>query len=898
MIGERWRCVGTIPGRLRTATARRCAGASRVRSRARGASAVLVLALGLIASSPALAQSVHWNPPIELALGQIAKVELVFEQCAPEGDVEFPPTPAFEVLGPPTESRVFSMVNFERRSSVTLGYPVRPLEKGVVELPSFEVETSEGRFLVPAARFRVSTPSIAGGPDGRRQPLSEVAGATLVLSDPEPFAGEVVDLRFDVSVDARRQASLAGQIDWDSQPMIVEPWSDPAQLRVEPGRNGVRMRTRGLFPEPGTFEVARASQDINVETEQSGGGLFRRRGVRTVTVVDELGPVRVKPLPEPAPPGFEGAVGSFELTSSLAPTEARVGEPITWTLHLRGTGNWTAGLGLPPRAVPNDIEVIRPKTLRSFEDGSLFEGEISEDLVLIPTRPGTLRLEPVRVVYFDPALGRYTQSEIVPPPIEILPALGSPLSAAPSAPVPSPAPDGRFEQAAPAPRPPEIGVLPGGREEPQLPREPVAGSPATGRLLARPLAPAAWLMVWALALVPGLVWILLLGRRHAVAFDPLSKRRAARGRVAELLERASKAKGRVAPSLLLEWQRASAELLGVPVEAPTALRMEAADWGRKGTEISGVDADAWRRLWRDSESAIHGVAHALPPDWVSRARSVLEPIRLRAVPLEAGLRPAHLWPAVLVAVLVLLPTTPLAMEERPGLDAYRDGQFDIAIEIMEDRVARVPLDWKARSDLGLAHLQAGQLERALAHAAAAFALRPFDEDVRWNLTITSRRVGWIDPVLRDLAWGGGAYVLARQLPVAIWQALSWMLCGTGSLALAAAVARRHRHRPTRSAFAGAGGAFAASAVCIAMVYAWGALGSPGAAVVRTPTAIRSLPTDLDIDQLELDLEAGRVVEVERGFLGWAQVALANGDLGWVRADALVPVYRELPASGP
>ena len=52
----------------------------------------------------------------------------------------------------------------------------------------------------------------------------------------------------------------------------------------------------------------------------------------------------VQPLPQPAPEGFSGAVGQFELKSTLAPAQLKTGEPVTWTLTLSGTGNWPGGV--------------------------------------------------------------------------------------------------------------------------------------------------------------------------------------------------------------------------------------------------------------------------------------------------------------------------------------------------------------------------------------------------------------------------------------------------------------------------------------------------------------------------------------------------------------------------
>ncbi len=850
-------------------------------------STLIFCVLALAFAGTAAAQSVYWNPPAELGQGQPGSIDLVFESCSPEDDVSFPATNGLVSLGPPNESRMFSMVNFKSTSSVTLAFPVRAGQPGTVVLPAFEVETSEGPMQVAESRVRVTSPTVPGG-GGAQQLLSEVAGATLELSDRSPFVGEVVTVVFGVTVDARRHANIASLIVWDADPMIVEGWQDSTQTPQRQGRNGVRTETRGVFTEPGLVVLEPAMQDLNIETDQGrGGGLFRTRRMRTVTVRSEPVPVEVRPLPPGAPAEFQGAVGRFTLTSELAPERAQVGEPLTWSLTLRGQGNWPDGIGLPARAVPNHVEVIQPRSVRSFEEGDVFRGEVSEDLVLIPTQPGTLRLAPVAFTYFDPMLERYETIEVAAPPVEVLPAPVSPRGPTTAAPLPAPSQPDTPGPSGLVPEP-EVGLLPGETAEPRLPRDPVPGDGVRPGFVAAPIGVGPWLFGLLAGALPCGLLVAWLGRRRAARLDPLAARRAARAQLFGLLRDV----GGGAPDedALLGWQRATGALLGVEGRAPTAARLEAIGWGARAGELTGVDADGWRRLWCEVDASIHRTGEALPSDWTERARAVLGATHVRAVPPLAGFKPAHVWPAALVLMLAMLPSAGPVRADRTGLDAYRAGDFaDAAIEL-ERRVEVAPLDWKARSDLGLARLQLGELDAALAETSAAFALAPSEEALRWNLAVVSRRAGWIDPALRDLAWGRGAHALARQMSVGAWQAFGW---GAGALfwfSVAAAVALRHGRRGPGPALATMLAGVVGVGVSAAMVDTWGALGERGAAFVREPTAARSLPTELADDQVEVALEAGRVVVAEHRFLGWVQVRLANGDVGWVRGETLSPVY--------
>ena len=98
-----------------------------------------------------------------------------------------------------------------------------------------------------------------------------------------------------------------------------------------------------------------------------------------------------------------------------------VGEPITWTLELAGTGNWPDVHGLPAREVSKDFKVLQPQAKRTPAEGRLFDATLTEDVVLIPTKPGTYTLGPVTYSYFDPRTGAYRTLQTEPTTITITP---------------------------------------------------------------------------------------------------------------------------------------------------------------------------------------------------------------------------------------------------------------------------------------------------------------------------------------------------------------------------------------------------------------------------------------------------------------------------------------------
>ena len=172
-------------------------------------------------------------------------------------------------------------------------------------------------------------------------------------------------------------------------------------------RVNVVFRSRVATRTPNTIRLEAATHLISVQTGTIGFGIISQPRMEQVSVTSDQPTLEVKPLPPGAPAGFSGAVGQFKLTSKVVPEKAALGEPVTWTLELSGTGNWPDVTGLPARSVSNDFKVVQPKARRTPAEGKLFDATLTEDVVLVPSKAGNYTLGPVTLAYFDPQAGAY-----------------------------------------------------------------------------------------------------------------------------------------------------------------------------------------------------------------------------------------------------------------------------------------------------------------------------------------------------------------------------------------------------------------------------------------------------------------------------------------------------------
>jgi hypothetical protein len=138
---------------------------------------------------------------------------------------------------------------------------------------------------------------------------------------------------------------------------------------------------------------------------------------------------------------------------------------------------------------------------------------------------------------------------------------------------------------------------------------------------------------------------------------------------------------------------------------------------------------------------------------------------------------------------------------------------------------------------------------------------------------------------------------ARLLSVHGWQTAALVsalaLLGLAPLAYLLALYRpRPRHR--LPLVAGHWMLATASAALVASLLALrshGPAADPSAVLVWRAATLRAVPTDVGEQKVTADLSAGTLARIDKEFLGWRRLVLADGNTGWVRAEPLVPLWR-------
>ncbi|MDD2764452.1 MAG: BatD family protein [Opitutaceae bacterium] len=894
----------------------------------------LMLLLAL-APGAALAQRVYWEPNAgSLAYNQVSQLQLVFENCQPDGDPPIPSVGGLEMQYTGSGS-TFSMENLHVTRRVMLNYAVRPTRRPEVRVPAFDVATDKGTQHVAAATFAIGNATVGQ----TAIPLETAAGARLAPAGGAFWAGEVFPVTYTLDIAQRFRPRPPGPVVWKPAPLAVEDWAQPEQFESSSGgepRVGLIYKTRGYIPAPGPCKIPAAAQEVVLVVNTSGSLFsypFSSPEMVQHTVTSNEPALTIKPLPDGAPADFGGAVGQFTFTSKVVPLSVAVGEPITWTLELAGTGNWPDLHGLPAREVSKDFKVLQPQAKRTPAEGKLFDGTLNEDAVLIPTKPGTYTLGPVSYSYFDPRRGTYQTVKTgqvtvtITPPGAAEPGTQSLFTPESKTPAVKPKAPG---SAAYTPQLPASPAAPAA-----IPRDPLPGAGKAAVPLSS-LALALWLLTSVLWVAP--VWLVFAALRSRQT-DPLRLRREARARLGQtlaFLRGAATATARV--QALHAWQRDTAALLGITHATPTGAtianlaqkpetRSQKPGPSTPNPELKTLDSGPWSVLWTEADRALYGSNNILPDDWLVRAEAALESIRVPAwessslfnlrnllpwLVLENGNRKAEagkLFTFIILLVLLAGVCGPLsaaesgaqdAKPETPGyfsgpLPAYNAGNFAAAEQGWRGAVARQPTDWVARHNLALALAQQGHWPEAAAQWTSAFLLNPRDESVRWHLALGYERAGYTPPGLGEFAQASGPHLVARLASPAGWQ---WLLVAAGvvlAAGLLLLLLRAYRGlangwtRP--AALTAVGVAFLLLLGAVTSLHFYGDTADARAAIVWHQVLLRSIPTEADTQQKTSSLPAGSLAVVNKTFLGWARLSFPNGQTGWVRQDDIVWLYR-------
>ena len=717
---------------------------------------------------------------------------------------------------------------------------------GRYTLPRFEMRAGRLR-----ARGAARTIVVLGGRDSADVPLvvskSDIdTSADVVLRAivaPETvYVGEQASYQVGVFISPGAREKLR------SNPSFIPPqlnelmaYDSPADRHRQPIRRRVGSQCydvlvyeRALFPlSAGRHDLAPADLSYSLAI---GAGFFagsERRETKSEWVTVHA----VEPPEEGRPASYAGAVGEFSLRAQVDSAGARVGDPLTLTLHLQGEGNVKL-LPRPAVTVPWASLVSADERVVIDSISRRIRGSKEFDWILTPRAAGVQTIPPVSYPYWNPRTKRYEVATTDSLAITVAEGTLASLPDTASSRL-SPALSIRRTLRPAEPLPP-----------PQHPLFAIFGAiapiPALSALAVRRRRRAP-------KPITGAARLRAVTRRRAGA-DPSAIRRAL---IAALVER-----GVLAPGDLLR-------------EADVMRSLRRAGVSMKSAASVAV-------LLEELSAASYARTRSAAHDAAKRARAAYAAVDAEARDRTVLGASATTITVVVVAAALSLTAAgafALAAGSAPdifarGVRAYDETRYPRAAATFDSVASLEPRAVDAWANAGTAHWAAHDTAAAVVGWQRALRLDPLDGDVRARLDLTPGpargAIAAVPPVPTGIVALAG---------LGLWWA-AWVIATLR-------IARGSRAPGARSMYA-LHGLVAASVVAYVLLDE--RLDARTLSVVADPTPLRSIPSLAA--EPGAPTRTGNVVRVIRRDGRWSHVAAGTGEEGWIESDRLRSLRRD------
>ena len=353
----------------------------------------------------------------QVVLGGYCEVSFTLEN-ATGSNFTAPRVDGFKVLSGPSQSMSTSIINGRRSSSMSYSYTLQPKQIGKFPIAPARIEV-RGETLKTEIIY-----------------VEVVKGKNQSASSQEELEAQLEEQIFIRAVPSTTQAHIGEQVLLDYKvytTRAIESYNlvfeseylgfFPQDIRLFDSRvikeviDGVQYSTKtlkrvALFPQQaGRLTIEPLVMELSIATEENPRRrrrsffytpLVTRFNVSTDSVL-----IAVQPLPDAAPPTFSGAIGQYQMTSSINRTKLTTDDDIAIRMTISGNGDLKQ-VQAPALMVSDSFELYDPKVLdeKNFESGGALTGSKLIEYLLLPRYPGQYQIQPT-FSYFDPDSARY-----------------------------------------------------------------------------------------------------------------------------------------------------------------------------------------------------------------------------------------------------------------------------------------------------------------------------------------------------------------------------------------------------------------------------------------------------------------------------------------------------------
>ncbi len=352
----------------------------------------------------------------------------------------------FEILGKST-SQSFSIINMQMSRSTSFQYRIVPLSEGTYSIGPFRVKVDDNTYEAGPIEIVVVKSSGRSVPSPAQKSQTQT-GTSRSTGDDVLLIASVDKRRAFVGEQITYTLKFAYRVRLLENPDYTPPnyhgfWSEaigeegPEIEEINGARYYVWTSRTALFPiSSGEFTIGEAMVRYVAEDERARrdpfgifgsdpfgffGGTRGREGIVKSKPIE----IEVLPLPKQGmPDDFTGAVGKFSIAVEPQSAEVRVGESLTLLVTVEGEGNLKSVDDIPVPRIEG-FRVFAPKARETnWKKEKRIGGSKKFEIILVPERAGTYKIQGLEFVYFDPSEARYVRASASPIEVNVLPGEG------------------------------------------------------------------------------------------------------------------------------------------------------------------------------------------------------------------------------------------------------------------------------------------------------------------------------------------------------------------------------------------------------------------------------------------------------------------------------------------
>jgi hypothetical protein len=380
---------------------------------------LFLAALGFV---PTVASAANFTASLDrdtIALGEQATLSLTFEGGQP-ANLSMPQVSGLQMNQVGNSSQTTSDFNGHSSFVTTVLVAVIPRQTGEFTIPALTADVNGQQLSTAPLKLTVlkaDAPPAAAVDSG-----NEIAFMKLSLPDKKIYVGQVLTAQLQVCL--RDDVQNFANFQFTGQP--ADGFTINKMIQGQNRRAQIGNRTYTVIPltfaltamKSGALSLGpfTASAVVVLPSQNEGNDPFAQMGIRSpffsgeqkqVTLATEIVKAECLPLPaENVPADFNGAVGDYQLTATVGPTNLAVGDPVTVRVQISGRGALDA-IQLPDQSALKNFKVFPPTAKTEIADQLGLEGRKTFEEIVTPQNSDVRAWPPFSFSFFNPDDGQY-----------------------------------------------------------------------------------------------------------------------------------------------------------------------------------------------------------------------------------------------------------------------------------------------------------------------------------------------------------------------------------------------------------------------------------------------------------------------------------------------------------